>query len=226
MERRDFMTFGAAVLASSAMGETEIPKSDAKPVHAQAYISEPLSFDPKSLKGLSEKIIMSHHTNNYGGAVKRAKAIEEKIVQLENSANPFELGSLKREQMVALNSMILHEYYFDNLGGSGTISDPLSVAIAQSFGSIAVWETEFKKTALSLGGGSGWVLLVYNHRLKRVENVWSWDHMHGLWDSQILLVLDMYEHSYQMDFGANAKGYIEAFFDNINWDIVNHRFSK
>lgn len=226
MERRDFMTFGAAVLAGSAMGATEATKGISKPVYTEAYVSKPLSLDPKSLKGLSEKIIMSHYTNNYGGAIKRAKTIEEKIAQLDHNANPFELGSLKREQMVAINSMILHEYYFDNLGAEGTISDQLSIAIAQSFGSVAAWEAEFKKTALSLGGGSGWVLLVYNHRLKRVENVWSWDHMHGLWDSEILLVLDMYEHSYQMDFRANAKGYIETFFANINWNTVNRRFPK
>lgn len=95
-----------------------------------------------------------------------------------------------------------------------------------SFGSVEKWEDEFRKTALSLGGGSGWVLLVYNDRLKRVENVWAWDHMHGLWDSKVLLALDMYEHSYQMDFGANAKEYLNAFFANINWNVVNKRFEK
>lgn len=226
MQRRDFMTFGAAVFASSALGGTESTKGAAKPVYAEAYLSKPLSFDPKSLIGLSEKIITSHYTNNYGGALKRAQSIEEKIARLESGANPFELGALKREQMVAVNSMILHEYYFDNLGAKGSISAELSRAISESFESISTWEAEFKKTALSLGGGSGWVLLVYNHRLKRVENVWSWDHMHGLWDSDILLALDMYEHSYQMDFGANAKGYVETFMKNINWEVVNRRFSK
>lgn len=225
MERRDFMTFGAAVVASTAIGAEETPKRPLKPVHDEPYALKPLAFDPKSLKGLSEKIISSHHANNYGGAVKRAKSIEEKIALLQSNANPFEMGALKREQMIAVNSMILHEYYFDNLGASGSIGDTLAQAIAFSFGDAAAWEAEFKKSALSLGGGSGWVLLVYNHRLKRVENVWAWDHMHGLWDSTILLALDMYEHSYQMDFGANAKGYIDTFFANINWDIVNRRFS-
>jgi Fe-Mn family superoxide dismutase len=184
-----------------------------------------LNFDPKKLEGISEKMILSHHQNNYIGAVKRAKAIEEKIVTLSASAQPFELGSLKREEMVALNSMILHEYYFENLGQSGVISSQSKLMIEKSFRSLSEWEDEFKKMALSLGGGSGWALLVYNRRLKRLENVWLWDHLHGLWDSEIVLALDMYEHSYQMDFGANTKGYVEVFFKNINWDVVNRRIA-
>ncbi len=122
--------------------------------------------------------------------------------------------------------MILHEYYFDNLGVSGQMSPILANKISAVFTTTQNWENEFKKAALSLGGGSGWILLVYNHRLKSVENVWSWDHMHGLWDSEILLALDMYEHSYQMDFGANAKEYVEIFMKNINWDVVNKRFES
>lgn len=226
MERRDFITLGAAAMAGSVLNAGDITQNNFKPTHPEAFELKPLKFDPKSLKGLSEKIIMSHYSNNYGGAVKRSKLIEEKIGQLSNNANPFELGSLKREQMVAVNSMILHEYYFDNLGASGKMSDELTKALIASFGSIEKWEDEFRKTALSLGGGSGWVLLVYNDRLKRVENVWAWDHMHGMWDSKILLALDMYEHSYQMDFGANAKEYLNAFFANVNWDAVNKRFEK
>lgn len=226
MERRDFITLGAVAVAGSVLNAGDITENNLKPTHSEVFELKPLKFDVKSLNGLSEKIIMSHYNNNYGGAVKRAKTIEEKIAQLQSNANPFEFGSLKREQMVAVNSMILHEYYFDNLGASGKVSDSLAKALAFSFGSVVKWEDEFRKTALSLGGGSGWVLLVYNDRLKRVENVWAWDHMHGLWDSKILIALDMYEHSYQMDFGANAKEYLNAFFANINWDVVNKRFEN
>lgn len=198
-------------------------KNSAKLLHQDVLIAHPLKPTAQQLSGLSEKMILSHYNNNYGGAVKRAKLIEEKIVLLDSNANPFELGSLKREQMVALNSIILHEYYFDNLGSSGQISTTLQKGLESSFGSVSAWESEFKKIALSLSGGSGWVLLVYNERLKRLENVWSWDHMHGLWDSKIIIALDMYEHSYQMDFGANAKGYVDVFFSNLNWDIINKR---
>lgn len=226
MERREFIALSAAALATSGLAADETAQKASKPLHPEVLTPRTLKFDPKSLDGLSEKMITSHHANNYTGAVKRSLLIEESIAKLTPASNPYEYGSLKREHMVALNSMILHEYYFDTLGASGTMSEALRNALIQSFGSAANWENEFKKSALSLGGGSGWVLLVYNERLKRVENVWAWDHMHGLWDSHILIALDMYEHSYQMDFGANAKGYVEAFFKNINWNTVNERFKR
>ncbi len=228
MERRDFMALSAATLASGLSAATTTDTAltpTPRAVHDELLVPKALPFDPKSLDGLSEKMITSHHDNNYAGAIKRSRAIEEKIVTLSSSANPFELGALKREQMVALNSMILHEYYFDALGASGTMDSKLKGMIESSFRTVGEWENEFKKLGLSLSGGSGWVFLVYNERLKRLENVWSWDHLHGLWDSKIILALDMYEHSYQMDFGANAKGYIEAFFKNINWNVLNTRIS-
>lgn len=223
MKRRDFMALGAVAVAGGLYASENGEITTSRSVDVEVLIPKALNFDPKKLEGISEKMILSHHQNNYSGAVKRAKAIEEKIVALSSSAQPFELGSLKREEMVALNSMILHEYYFQNLGQSGSISSQLKSMIEKNFRSLTEWENEFKKMALSLGGGSGWALLVYNHRLKRLENVWSWDHLHGLWDSEIILALDMYEHSYQMDFGANTKGYVEAFFKNINWDVINNR---
>jgi Fe-Mn family superoxide dismutase len=226
MDRRDFIALGALATATSVIGADNGSQILQRQLQSDIYTLRSLAFDPKKLNGLSEKIILSHHQNNYGGAIKRAKMIEEKMAVLSSSCAAFELGSLKREQMVAVNSMILHEYYFDNLGASGQISPNLAHKISATFSTVQNWENEFKKGALSLGGGSGWMLLVYNHRLKSVENVWSWDHMHGLWDSEILLALDMYEHSYQMDFGANAKEYIEVFMKNINWDIVTKRFES
>ncbi len=226
MKRREFIALGAAAMVTSGLSADETMSKTTKPLHPEVLIPRTLNFNPKNLDGISEKMIISHHTNNYTGAIKRALLIEESISKLTGVSNPYEYGSLKREQMVALNSMILHEYYFDNLGASGSMSTHLMQALTHAFGSVSTWENEFKKSALSLGGGSGWILLVYNDRLKRVENVWAWDHMHGLWDSHILLALDMYEHSYQMDFGANAKGYVETFFKNINWNVVNDRMKR
>jgi len=228
MERRDFLAASAITLASSlyaADSHVTTQSPQGHPVHPEVLIPKSLPFDATKLDGLSEKMILSHHQNNYGGAVKRAKLIEEKIAILNADANAFEFGSIKREYMIALNSMILHEYYFDALGAMGKPNDKTLSMLETSFGTMPIWENEFKKMALSLSGGSGWILLVYNKRLRRLENVWSWDHLHGLWDSEIILALDMYEHSYQMDFGANAKGYVETFFKNINWNVINQRIS-
>lgn len=228
MERRDFMALGAVTLASGLTAKTAadtVTVPTPRAIHPETLTQKELPFDTKKLDGISEKMIVSHHDNNYVGAVKRARLIEEKIVALGSSSNPFELGALKREQMVALNSMVIHEYYFDGLGAAGAMDTKLKTMIEASFRSVGEWEAEFKKMGLSLGGGSGWILLVYNERIKRLENVWMWDHLHGLWDSKIILALDMYEHSYQMDFGANAKGYIDTFFKNINWNVVNTRIN-
>jgi superoxide dismutase, Fe-Mn family len=90
-------------------------------------------------------------------------------------------------------------------------------------GSLADWERDFRLTGMSLGGGSGWVILNYSYRDNVVHNYWSADHTNSLAWGVPLLVMDMYEHAYAMDYGTNASGYIDAFFQNINWDEVDRR---
>src|SRR5213595_630561 len=126
------------------------------------YDIKPLSCDPKTLKGLSEKLIVSHWENNYGGAVKRLNAITTQLASLDFAAAPvFVINGLKREELIATNSMILHELYFDGLGGEGAPSGGLSDAIARDFGSVDKWRTEFSAIGKAEGGGSGWVILAY-----------------------------------------------------------------
>src|SRR5467141_2713616 len=99
------------------------------------YDIKPLSCDPKKLKGLSEKLIVSHWENNYSGAVKRLNAIAAQLADLDFAKAPvFVINGLKREELVAMNSMILHEAYFDSLGGGGAPSGPFADAIARDFG--------------------------------------------------------------------------------------------
>src|SRR6266498_3671502 len=88
------------------------------------------------------------------------------------------------------------------------------------------WETEFRRIGLGLGGGSGWVVLGYNVHTAQAENYWLWDHLHGPPATMPLLVMDMYEHSYQMDFGAATAKYVDAFFQNIRWDVVITRLGQ
>ncbi len=95
--------------------------------------------------------------------------------------------------------------------------------IEQWFGSYESWEAEFKKTGNALGGGSGWTILAFNLHTKELHNYWAADHAHHASFSVPLLVLDMFEHSYQMDFGAAAAKYIDAFMQNVNWEEVNRR---
>lgn len=121
--------------------------------------------------------------------------------------------------------VILHEIYFDSLGASGKPDGDLDIALARDFGSVARWTAEFTAMGKALGGGSGWVLLSWSPRLGRLVNQWAPDHTHTLADGVPVLALDMYEHSYHIDFGAKAAAYVDAFMENINWGNVATRFA-
>ncbi|WP_024974047.1 superoxide dismutase [Ralstonia pickettii] len=190
------------------------------------YQMKPLACDPTKLSGLSEKLIVSHYENNYGGAVKRLNAITADVAALDVATAPvFVLNGLKREELIATNSMILHEVYFDSLGDGGPLDGGLKETIARDFGSVERWQAEFTAMGKALGGGSGWVLLTYSPRDGRLVNQWASDHAHTLAGGTPILALDMYEHSYQMDYGAKAAAYVDAFMQNVHWARVAERLA-
>src|SRR5262250_2972183 len=189
------------------------------------YDIKPLSCEPKKLKGLSEKLIVSHWENNYGGAVKRLNAISAQLGSLDFATAPvFVVNGLKREELIAMNSMILHELYFDGLGAEGEPDRALREAIARDFGSFERWRAEFVAMGKALGGGSGWVLLSWSPRDRKLVNQWASDHCHTLAGGTPILALDMYEHSYHMDFGAKAASYVDTFMDVVRWNNVEQLF--
>ena len=184
-----------------------------------AYEIKPFSLDPKSVKGISEKILISHYENNYVGAVKRLNAIAVQLAELDFAKAPnFLINGLKREELVAMNSMILHEAYFDSLGGGGAARGSLGEAIARDFGSVDRWRAEFAAMGKAEGGGSGWVLLSYSPHDKRLVNQWAADHTNAVAGGRPVVALDMYEHAYHLDYGAKAGAYVDAFMEAINWD--------
>ena len=181
------------------------------------YEIAPLQFDPARLDGLSERLLSSHHENNYGGAVRRLNAIDKELAELEWSSAPvFEVNGLTRERLIAANSMILHEVYFDGLGGSGEPTGDLAEALERDFGSIGRWRAEFTAMGKAQAGGSGWVLLTWSERLGRLTNQWAADHAHTLAGGVPVLALDMYEHAYHLDFGAKAAAYVDTIIKNIH----------
>lgn len=189
-----------------------------------SYQMKPLSCDPSRLTGLSEKLIVSHYENNYGGAVKRLNAITEQLQTLDFAkASVFAINGLKREELIAMNSMILHELYFDSLGAA-ELSPGLRNGLARDFGSVERWQAEFTAMGKAQGGGSGWVLLTYSRRDQRLLNQWAADHTCNLADAAPVLALDMYEHSYHIDYGAKAAAYVDAFMSNINWNNAAQRY--
>jgi len=180
------------------------------------YEMKPLSCNPGALSGLSEKLIVSHYENNYGGAVKRLNAIEHKLAELDWANAPvFVINGLKREELIASNSMILHELYFDSLGASEA-SAGLRAQIDKDFGSMQTWAAQFSAMGRAQGGGSGWVLLAWPQRDRKLTNTWAADHTCNLAGATPILALDMYEHSYHMDYGAKAAAYVDAFMNNLN----------
>jgi len=139
------------------------------------------------------------------------------------------VNGLKREELIATNSMIIHELYFDGLGGEGDPKGALSEQMKKDFGSVERWKAEFSAVGKALGGGSGWVMLSYSPRDKRLVNTWAADHTMTLANGRPILALDMYEHAYQMDYGARAAAYVDAFMQIIRWDnaaALFERYSK
>jgi len=186
-----------------------------------------LPFDARAIDGLSERLITSHHANNYSGAVKRLNAIRGQLGTLDWPRAPgFVINGLKREELVAANSMVLHELYFAALGGDGRLAPGgLSVALERDFGSVERWQAEFTALAKAMGGGSGWAVLAWSPREARLVNHWAADHTQLLAGAAPLLVLDMYEHAYHLDFGADAGAYVNAFMRNIRWLGVGERYA-
>lgn len=192
-----------------------------------SYEILPLSLDTTALSGLSATLIQSHHGNNYGGAVKRLNAIQEQLGNVDFDQVPgFVLNGLKREELIAYNSMLLHEIYFDSLGGDGLLPEgSLRSAIERDFGSVERWQSEFVAMGKALGGGSGWVVLGKSPRDGKLSNQWAADHCHTLAGGLPLLALDMYEHAYHIDFGAKAAAYVDAFMKNIDWNKIEKRWA-
>jgi Fe-Mn family superoxide dismutase len=212
----------AAIAAASQAGAQQ-----ATPGKAQTFAIKPLPFDPKSIKGLSEKILVSHHDNNYVGAVNRIGAIGGELAKLDMATAPgFLINGLKREELLAMNSMILHEAYFNSLGKGGSKAGAaLGKQIETDFGSEKKWRDEYVAMGKALGGGSGWVFLSWSPRAGRLVNQWAADHTMTLADGRILLALDMYEHAYHMDFGAKAAAYVDACMGALDWKHADAEFA-
>jgi len=235
LTRREALTtlaVGGAALATGC-ATTPHPQSPGAapamatvPALAGSHTPLPLPFAASSLSGLSERLITSHHDNNYVGAVKNLNRVEQELAGLTADTPPFVVAALREKELTFRNSKSLHEAYFGNLGGDGRRSGGIEAALAQAYGSSGAWEQHFRATGLGLGGGSGWVVLALELDTGALRTAASTNHTQALANATPLLVLDMYEHSYQLDFGAAAAKYLEAFFANLKWDEVNRRFER
>ncbi len=178
--------------------------------------------------GLSEQLLKNHFTLYQGYVTNTNKLSDTLAAMLEdgNTGTP-EYAELKRRFGWEWNGMRLHEYYFDNMvkGGKSLNADsPLSKKLVEEFGSLENWEKDFKATGALRG--IGWTALYLDTASKRVFNTWINEHDAGhLSGCTPLLIMDVFEHAFMIDYGLKRAGYIDAFFKNIDWTVVSSRFT-
>lgn len=238
MNRRDAMkaiSLGSvtAALTEAIPGTTAwaniqgaAPAANLPPAFAGTHKVKDLPYAPSKLKGLDEVMITNHHGKNYAGTVAKLNNIEKALGAMNKDTPAFVRAGMKREQIIAANSVILHEHYFDNMGGDGKPAGKIADLIKTHWGSLENWDQEFRGTGAALAGGSGWVVLTYSLVDGSLHNIWQADHSNNFALGRPLLAMDMYEHAYQRQFGPVVADYIKAFMDNVNWEVVNKRLEQ
>ncbi|MBA2542201.1 MAG: twin-arginine translocation signal domain-containing protein [Deltaproteobacteria bacterium] len=229
--RRDFLELAGAAAVGIIVAPTLVSADSRQPPKTPAIATgghkvRDLPFQASKLKGISAAMITSHHDNNYASAVKNLNKVELELAKVTKDTPGFQVAALRERELTYTNSMILHEAYFGNLGGDGKLGGALDKRLAAQFGSTARWEELFRATALSLGGGSGWVILDLNFATGDLRIYGAGGHSQSVAFGQPLLALDMFEHAYAMDYGAAHGKYVDAFFQNVSWSEVEKRLSR
>ena len=183
-----------------------------------------------SMKGISKKTVEDHlklyqgYVNKYNEITEKLKTITEDDYAKANQVFST-IRSLKVELSFAWGGVINHEIYFNHLGGNGgTASSDLLQQIKEDFGSFEIYKKDIKASAIS---ARGWVWTVWNKREKKLMNhIGDSQNTYGLWESTPIVALDTYEHAYFGDYGVNRGQYVDAFFENIDWKIVEKMFEE
>ena len=189
---------------------------------------EELKFNIGELKGISAKNI-EEHLKLYAGYVKNANGIMEKMAELDSEKDAYITGELFRRFSFEYNGTRNHELYFSSLsGGAKPLADDsaLKKSLLELFGSMDTFVSEFTKLALTRG--VGWAMLWYEKKDGRFLASWvDEQHLGQLNGCEMILALDMWEHAYVYDYSTSEKKkYIEAFFENLNWEVIEENFTK
>jgi Fe-Mn family superoxide dismutase len=182
---------------------------------------------PTSLRGISDQQLAYHFETHYKGYVAKINEVWERMQVVDRSKanqNFSDYRALKVEESFNYMGVVLHELYFENIkdGKNTAPSARLMEHINKSFGSFDKWKEDFKACGIAL---RGWAVLVYDLTSGRlINNGLDAHNVYGLLNTMPLLVLDVYEHAYYTDQGPKRSPYIDAFFENVNWNIVNKRF--
>lgn len=198
---------------------------------ATQYEPKPLPFN-KSLTGISDKTMAIHHDKLYVGYVNKMKEVAEKLMEMNASGvgldkanqSSSELRALRMAETFTVNGVYLHEYYFNVLGGDGVASGSLFDALTEKYGSLEKFIAFFSATGMAV---RGWVVLGWDMHVGRLKIYGCDSHNQGgIWGCVPLIVLDVYEHAYFIDYGSDRAAYISDFWKNLNWDAATQLFEK
>ncbi|MDP3794681.1 MAG: Fe-Mn family superoxide dismutase [bacterium] len=186
---------------------------------------KPISYE--ELPGISKRALENHFEKLYKGYVAKRNEIEERLTTADRSkaqATWSEYGELKRQETFAANGQILHEAYFAGLTGDGRLQGEIAGKITQDFGSVERWEEDFRAAGLA---ARGWVVLAYDHSDGKLHNFLCDAHNQGgVWGAAPLLILDVYEHAYFLDYGADRKSYLDAYMKLVDWGKVSELYER
>ena len=198
--------------------------------------TKPLKFKAEDLKGISQKTVEIHHDKLYVGYVKKSDEIEQRLSELRKDiiadkapgGNQVysELRALKQGETFAVNGVYLHEYYFDVLGGDGAYdkAPELSKAISDKWGSVKDFIKYFTECGMA---ARGWSLLVWDVKAGELKQYNGDAHNQGgVWGCLPIIVLDVYEHAYFIDYGSDRKSYIADFWNNFDWTTAEELYKK
>lgn len=184
-----------------------------------------LPFGKDALKGISAKTNEIHHDKLYAGYVAKRNEIEEALKTADRSkaaATYSAYRALKLEETFNADGQVLHELYFETLGGDGKPKGPVVEKIKEDFGS---WETFVEDAVACAKAARGWMITAWDPADGEIHNYLADAHNHGgVWGAIPLWTIDCYEHAYFIDYGSDRPSYIKAVLDNVNWDAVNRRF--
>jgi len=225
LNRREFLLITGIGLAANMAGYSFLSAENLKKEGSKMLYSAKDYSKLLGMKGFSDNLLRNHFTL-YQGYVTNTNKLLDLLnnIQKEGKTNTPEYAELKRRLGWEWNGMRLHEYYFENLGGEGLIdkNGRLAKALTENFGSYEAWERDFKATGMMRG--IGWVVLYQDVTNGRLINFWINEHDAGHPSGCIpILIMDVFEHAYMLDYGLKKVDYIEAFFKNINWKVVESR---
>lgn len=193
-----------------------------------AHQPKPLLKDKADqLKGISQKTIEIHRDKLYAGYVAKRNEVEEKLKTADQSASNqtySEWRGLKEGETFAANGMVLHEYYFGVLGGDGQPKGSVFEEIKKTWGSYETWVEDFTAAGLA---ARGWAVLAFDPSDGKLHNyIGDTQNQGAVWGVTPVIALDVFEHSYFIDYGSDRKSYIQTFLQNLDWDKINALYAK